>query len=136
MKWVMSVFTSSLAGALVCAMLSSTIFLTATLRDGIRLSEALGYSLIVGFIAAFIGVFIGFVIGVGKLGLVGGGLVGVLVTAAVVAFYVLTNGRPGQYSYFLRQSITIIVVLALPTVLAGVMAAWVGSRVGRTLPAP
>jgi hypothetical protein len=71
---------------------------------------------------------LGAAIGLGDLGVIGGGIAGVLVTIAVVVFYVLAFGRSGQYGYFLRESGVIVVVLALPTTLTGLLTAWLKDR--------
>ena len=53
-----------------------------------------------------------------------GGLVGFLGTLIAVAIYVYsTADNFGQYGYFFSESTVIFVVLSLPTILTGVIAA-------------
>ncbi len=88
-----------------------------------KFGEALPYGLIVALSGGFAGALIGLVIGVSKWGVLGGGLVGVLATLAVVALYVITFSRPGQQLYFLSQSGIFVIVLGLPMILTGILAA-------------
>jgi hypothetical protein len=108
-------------GALQCAILAAVIFTVGAVLDGTAFSEALAFAVVAGVIAAFFGALIGFVIGIFDLSPLLGGLAGVLATLAAVGFYVLTFGRPNQYGYFLGESAIIVVVLALPAILTGVL---------------
>jgi hypothetical protein len=115
------ILLSSFIGGVVCAVLSFFMFFLLTALDGTKASEAIGYSIIVGIGCAFIGAMIGLVIGIGNLGVIGGGIIGVLGTLAVVAFYVFFFSRPGELAHFLRESRIIFVVLTLPTILTGII---------------
>jgi hypothetical protein len=117
------VLLSGLLGAVVCGALSAAAFSLVSILDGARAGEAVAYGVIVGLIAALAGAVIGLAVGIGNLGVLGGGIAGFLVTLGVVAIYVLSNGRPGRYVYFLRESGLIVLALALPTILAGVITA-------------
>lgn len=128
MKTVPRLFTCTFLGALLCALLTATLFAVFSILDGTRASEALAYGIVAGVAAGFFGALIGMVIGIFNLGLLGGGLVGLLATAGAVAFYVLTFSRPNQYGYFLGQSAIIVLVLGLPAVLTGVLIALVKNR--------
>lgn len=119
MKKFIQVMLSGGLGAVLCAALSMGSFTLAAVLDGAASGEALAYGAIVGFLAAFAGGMIGLIIGAFGLGVAGGGLVGLLTTAAVIGVYVLAFSRPGQALYFLRESLVILVVLALPTTLTG-----------------
>jgi len=114
---------TTLLGAGICAGLSFAAFTVAVLLDGTRPGEALVYGLIVGLAAAFIGALIGFVVGAGRLGVVGGAVVGLLASAALVVLYVLVFGRPDRLGYFLSEARVFVALLALPTVLTGVLTA-------------
>src|SRR5687768_12971532 len=105
------ILLSSFIGGVVCAILSFFMFFLMTAVGGTKTSEAIGYSIIVGVGCAFIGALIGLVIGIGNLGVIGGGIIGVLGTLAVVAFYVFFFSRPGEQVYFLRESRIIFIVL-------------------------
>lgn len=123
MSSVARILLSGLIGAVVCAVLGFLMFFVLTIFDNTRFVEAFAYSLVVAVLCAVIGVIIGLVIGWGNLGVTGGGIVGVLLTAGVVAIYVFSMGSPGRYGYFLSQSRVILVVLALPVVLTGIITA-------------
>ena len=118
------VLTSGLLGALVCAVLCWAAFFLMAIIDGARIEEALGFGLAVGVAGAFFGALIGFIVGAGNLGPVGGGMAGLLATAAAVAFYVLVFGRPDALGYFLRESVVVVAVLAVPFVITGIATAW------------
>jgi hypothetical protein len=117
------IVVSALIGAVVCGILGSLAFFLLTIFDGNQPIEAFGFSLVVGFIGAFVGMLIGLAIGVGNLGALGGGISGLLATLLVVALYVVSIGSAGRYGYFLRESSIIFVVLALPTIVAGILTA-------------
>ena len=123
MKSIARIVVSGLAGAIVCALLSAAIFTLGAVSDGTRLSEALAFSLVVGLIAALFGALVGLAVGIGRLGIMGGGISGLLAAATLVAIYVLTYSRPGQYGYFLRGSSLFLIVFGLPMLLAGITAA-------------
>lgn len=122
---------SVLLGAPVGAALSALAFFVGALTDGTGISEAFGYSLVVAVIGALLGGAIGFVVGVGNPGTFGGGLVGLPAALSVVAFYVLTFGRPGEYGRFLSESRVIIAVLAAPMILTGAATALLKNAVAR-----
>jgi hypothetical protein len=123
MSMIARILLSSFIGGLICAVLGFFVFFLMTALGGSKGSEAFGYGLIVGMVCAFIGAIIGLVIGIGNLGMIGGGVVGVLATLGVVAFYVFFFGRPGQTAYFLGESRIIFMALTLPTILTGVSTA-------------
>ncbi len=122
MKKPARILLSGLLGGAVCAVLSAAVFTLAAMSDGTSAGEALAYGAIVGFLAAFAGALIGLIIGAAGLGVPGGALVGFLTTAAVIAVYVLVFSQPGRALHFLRESVVILVVLALPTTLTGILA--------------
>ena len=126
------VLLSGLLGAVVCGALSAAAFSLVSILDGARAGEAVAYGVIVGLIAALAGAVIGFAVGIGNLGVLGGGIAGFLVTLGVVAIYVLSSGRPGRYGYFLRESGLIVVALALPTILTGVITALLKNALRRS----
>jgi hypothetical protein len=121
---IVSVLASSLLGAVLCALLSAATFALITIFDGTSTSEALSFSAFVGIIGAAGGAWIGFLIGLGNFGPVAGGITGVLTTAVLIALYIVGFGRPGQYAYFLGESRIIVVVMALPMLLTGILTAW------------
>ena len=121
MKKIAGILLSSLLGAVLCAFLSAATFILLAMIDGTRFEEAFLYGIIVGVVGLLLGAVIGLVIGVGDLGFAGGALVGFLAVAAVVAVYVLGFSRPGENAYFLRESGVLVLVLALPTILTGVL---------------
>lgn len=124
MSRVAGILLSGLIGAIVCGGLSFLIFFLLTIFDNQKLSEAFAYGLIVAIIGALIGVIIGLAVGIGDLGVIGGGVVGLLVTLIVVAIYVYSTAKSfRQYGYFLSESRIIFVVLSLPTILAGIITA-------------
>jgi MFS family permease len=123
-----SVLVSSLLGAVICALLSAAAFALGASLDGTQTTEALAYGAIVGVVGALVGAWIGFVIGLGNFGPVAGGIVGVLTTALLIGFYIVAVGRPGDYGYFLGESRIIFVVMALPTLLTGILTAWLRTR--------
>ncbi len=124
MPSIARILLSGLIGALVCAGLSFLMFFLLTVYDGQKLVEAVGYGFIVGIIGAFIGVIIGLAVGIGDLGAIGGGLVGFLGTLIIVAIYIYSTAEnSSQYGYFFSESTVIFVVLSLPTILTGVIAA-------------
>ena len=93
MPRVARILLSGLIGAIVCAVLSFLIFFLLTIFDNQKLVEAFAYGLIVGIIGALIGAIIGLAVGIGDLGMPGGGVVGLLVTFIVVAFYVFSTAE-------------------------------------------
>lgn len=113
------VLMSALLGTVVGAFLSALLFFVGALTDGTGFTEALGYSLVVAVIGALLGGVVGIVVGWGNLGTFGGALIGLLVALAVVGFYVMAFGRPGQYGYFLSQSRVIIAGLTAPMIMTG-----------------
>lgn len=121
---------STFLGALFCAVLTAVVFAAGVLLDGGRMAEAVGFGLAVGVAGGLVGALIGLVVGLFNLGLMGGALVGLLAVAGVIAFYVLAVGRPGQALYFLRESGVILLVLAVPALVAGALAAWFTNRRG------
>jgi uncharacterized membrane protein len=128
MKKLSRILASSLTGALVCAFFSSLIFFIGAIIDGTSTGEAIGYAIFVGVVAFFIGAAIGLVVSIMNARVLGGAVIGLLGTVAVVAFYVLTFSRPGQAMQFLQGSWIFVVVLGLPTMLAGAIAALVKKR--------
>lgn len=110
-------------GALVCAVLGFLMFFALVMFDTGRVSEAVGFGIIVGIACALVGAFIGLAIGIGNLRAIGGAAVGFAATLILVAFYVLSVGTPGRYAYFLSESRVMFVVLTLPTILTGIVTA-------------
>ena len=124
MPSIARILMSGLIGALVCASLSFLMYFLLTVYDGQKLVEAFGYGFIVGIIGAFIGVIIGLAVGIGDLGAIGGGVVGFLGTLIIVAIYIYSTAEnSSQYGYFFSESTVIFVILSLPTILTGVIAA-------------
>ena len=124
MPTIARILLSGSIGSIVCAILSFLMFFLLTFFDNQKLIEIFAYGLIVGMIGAFIGAIIGLAIGIGDLGVIGGGAVGFLGTLIVVAIYVYSTAENfGQYGYFLSESRIILIVLSLPTILTGVIAA-------------
>lgn len=115
-------------GAFLCAILTAILFTIGAMVDGTPLGEAFAFGLVAGILAAFFGALIGLVVAVARLGLLGGGLTGLLATAVAVAFYILAFGRPDQFGYFLRESVIIVVVLALPAIGTGILTALLQKR--------
>lgn len=118
------VLMSTFWGALVCAILTAVTFFLLTLSDGSPNEETIVSAIIVGLIGALVGALIGLIVGIGNLGVIGGGLVGILLTLAVAASYVALMGRPENYRHFLSESRVLFVVFTLPTILTGVIIAW------------
>ncbi len=82
-------------------------------------------------VGGFLGGIVGAIDGLANLGNFGGALVGLLVSLAVVALYVLGFGREGQYSRFLSESRVIIAGLTVPLILTGTFTAWLNKTVNR-----
>lgn len=116
-------FAGTAVGAVICAFLSAATFVVLTVSDGASLEEALLYGSIAFVVGALIGAVIGLAVGMGKLGMLGGAIAGALAVAAVAVVYVLVFSRPGQYGYFLSESRVIVVVLAAPAILTGILTA-------------
>jgi hypothetical protein len=130
MPRIARILLSGLIGALACGSLSFLMFFLTAVLDNQKFIEAFGYGIIVGFIGAFIGVFIGLVVGIRNLGVIGGGFVGFLGTLIIVAIYVYSTAENfRQYGYFWSESRIIFTVLSLPTILAGMIAAWFNKRI-------
>jgi hypothetical protein len=123
MSMIAKILLATFLGAVVCALLGFFMFFLLAKFDGTKTSEAFGYSLLIGIGCAFIGGLIGLVIGLADLKEIGGGLVGVLATVCIVAFYVFATARPGQHAYFFGESRLIFLVLSLPTILTGIITA-------------
>jgi MFS family permease len=128
MQRIPRILVCTFLGALLCALLTATLFALMSMVDGTRASEALAYGVVAGVVAAFFGTVVGMVVGIFNLGLLGGALAGLLATAGAVVFYILTFSRPNQYSYFLGESIIIVIVLALPVIITGILVAVVKNR--------
>jgi|GEM_PF-2754567 len=125
MTIITRILLSSLIGAIVCAGLSFLIFFVLTFLDNQKLIEIFAYGFVVGMITAFIGAIIGLAVGIGNLGLIGGGIVGVLGTllgVAILAFTAAENSS--QYGYFLRASGIFSIHFYVPTILTGIITAW------------
>lgn len=122
------ILISTVLGALAGAFLSALAFFAAALADGTGLAETLGYSLVVAVVGAFLGGIVGAAVGIGKQGMFGGALIGLLVALSIVALYVLGFGRAGEYSHFLSESRVIIAGLTVPLILTGMAAAMLNSR--------
>ena len=121
MKPVARIALNIFLGALVGFFISAASFSLISIIDGTGVGEALGYGAVVGVIGAFLGSLIGFLVGILKLGAPGGAMAGLLVTAALILFYVLSFSRPGKAGYFLGESSVILVVMAVPLILTGLM---------------
>jgi hypothetical protein len=126
------ILLATFIGAVVCALLGFFLFFLLSIFDGSKTSEAFGYSLLIAVGCAFIGGLIGLVIGLADLKEIGGGLVGVLATICIVAFYVFAIARPGQHGYFLGESRIIFLVLSLPTILTGILTALLKNLLSKT----
>ena len=131
MPGIAKILLSGLIGASVCAALGFLMFFLMLISSGNKAFEAFAYSLLVGIGCAFIGLLIGLVTGVGDLGAIGGGIVGLLGTLCIVAFYVFFSGRPDQIAYFLGESRIIFIVLTLPTILTGVITALIKNSISK-----
>ncbi|MCB9076113.1 MAG: hypothetical protein H6631_00815 [Anaerolineaceae bacterium] len=114
---------STLIGAGICASLGFLIFLLLTTFDNTPLVEGIAFSLVVAILCAFIGLIIGLIISLGNLGMIGGAIVGFMLTVVIGVFYVFSNSSPASYGYFLSESRIIFVVLTLPTILTGIATA-------------
>ena len=124
MPGIARILLSALMGTIVCAGLSFLMFFLLTVFDNQSLVEAFAFGLIVGIIGAFVGIVIGSVVGIGDLGVVGGGVVGFLVTLIVAAIYVwFAASGSGRYGHFVSESRIIFIVLCLPTILTGIITA-------------
>ncbi|HVG32508.1 MAG TPA: hypothetical protein VM911_05485 [Pyrinomonadaceae bacterium] len=125
MAGLAKILLSVLIGAIVCAVLSFLMFFLLTVFDNQSLTEAFAYGLIVAVLGGLIGVIIGFAVGIGDLGMMWSGVVGFSMTLIVVAIYVYSTARSfGQYGYFFSESRIIFVVLSLPTILTGIITAF------------
>ena len=132
MPRIARILLSGLTGALACGCLSFLMFFLTAVFDNQKFIEAFGYGIIVGFIGAFVGVFIGLAVGIRDLGVIGGGVVGFLGTLIIVAIYVYSTAENSrQYGYFWSESRIIFTVLSLPTILAGIITAWLNKRISK-----
>lgn len=120
---ISKMIVSGLIGGGICAILGFAIFFLLAIMDGTKASEAIAYSLLVGLGCVFIGGIIGLCIGLANLKAIGGAVIGVGATLCIVGLFVLAVGRPGQTTYFLRESRIVWVVLSLPTILTGILTA-------------
>lgn len=123
MHSVARILLSTLIGAGVCASLGFVMFFLLTILDNTSLVESVAFSLVVAVLCAFIGAVIGAIVGLGNLGIIGGAMVGFMLTVVIGAFYVFSSGSQASYGYFLNESRIIFVVLTLPTVLTGIATA-------------
>lgn len=123
MHSVARILLSTFIGAGVCAGLGFLMFFLLTIFDRTPLVESVAFSLVVAILCAFIGAIIGLIVGIGNLGIIGGAMVGFMLTVVIGVFYVFSNGSQGSYSYFFNESRIIFVVLTLPTVLTGIASA-------------
>ena len=123
MHSVARILLSTLIGAGVCASLGFLMFFLLTMFDNTSLVESVAFSLVVAVLCAFIGAIIGLIVGIGNLGIIGGAMVGFMLTVLIASFYVFSSGSQASYGYFLNESRIIFVVLTLPTVLTGIASA-------------
>lgn len=119
MPKVIRILLCSAAGGVTCAIFGFLTFFIMALFDNARVDEALLFSFLVAVFCAFIGTVIGFIVGISKVGVVGGGLIGLL-GVAIIGFTSRHN------------TVIIFVVGTLPVVLAGVMAALSAKLLAKT----
>lgn len=120
----MRVLIGGLLGAGIGAFFCAAAFFAGALVNDASLSEAIGFSLVVAVVGALLGGLTGLLIGALKLRPFAGAAVGLIISLAVVAFYVLAFGREGRYSYFLSESRVIIAGLTTPLILTSSLVAW------------
>ena len=124
MPGIARILLSALIGTIVCAGLSFLMFFLLTVFDKQSLVEAFAFGVIVGIVGAFVGMVIGAAVGIGDFGVLGGGVVGFLVTLIVAAIYVFfAASSSGRYAHFVSESRIIFIVLSVPTILTGIITA-------------
>lgn len=117
-----------LIGGLTAAILCATTFLIFATLDGTRSEEAIAYSVLVGVIGGFLGVVVGAVVGAGNMRVLSGGLVGLVMSLLVVAFYMSSFAGEGSFMDLLNRSRVIIVFTTAPLILTGMITAWANRK--------
>lgn len=121
-----------LIGGLAAAVLCAIMFFIAASRDGTQTVEAAGYSLLVAVIGGALGCVVGAVVGLGNMRLLSGGLVGLVVSLAVVAFYMSSFKGEADFVSLLNRSRVIILFTTAPLILTGIITAWANRRLNAT----
>lgn len=123
-------FIAFLIGGLTGAILSATLFLLMATLDGTRSDEALAYSVLVAVIVGGLGAVVGAIVGLGNMRWIGGALVGLVMSALVVVFYMTSFAGEGTFMELFNRSRVIIVFTAAPLLLTGIIAAWANRSLG------
>ena len=114
-----------LIGGLTAAILCATTFLILATLDGTRSDEAIAYSLLVAVVGGSLGGAVGAMVGLGNMRVLSGGLVGLVMSLLIVAFYMSSFAGGGSFMDLLNRSRVIIVFTAAPLILTGAIVAWV-----------
>ena len=117
-------FLGFLMGGLTAAILCAIAFLILATLDGTRSDEAVAYSLLVAVVGGSLGAIVGAVVGLGNMRVLSGGLVGLVVSLLIVAFYMSSFAGEDSFMDLLNRSRVIIVFTAAPLILTGAIAAW------------
>ena len=117
-----------LIGGFTAAVLCAAAFFILATLDGTRSDEAFAYSLLVAVIGGGLGSLVGTVVALGNMRLLSGGLIGLVMSLLVVAFYMSSFAGEGSFMDLLNRSRVIIVFTAAPLVLTGIVSAWANRR--------
>lgn len=117
-----------LIGGLVAAILCATMFFITASLDGTRMDETIAYSLLVAVIGGALGCIVGAVVGLGNMRLLSGGLVGLVVSLAIVAFYMSSFRSEAGFMSLLNRSRVIILFTTGPLILTGIITAWTNRK--------
>jgi hypothetical protein len=123
-----SPISSAFIGALICAVASFGLFFVLTRLDSTRTGEAIGYGLIVAVVGALIGFAIGLTIGSTKVGVLGGGLIGLIGTVLAFAGFIALFGGGDPLRALRSNWRALALVVGPPSLVTGLLTAWIKNR--------
>jgi len=122
--------TGFLVGGLAGAVIIAGVFLVMATLDGTRSDEAIAYGLLAAVIGGSLGGLVGAIVGLGNMRRIGGALVGLVMSALVVVFYMTNFVGEGTLVQLLNRSRIIMVFTVAPLILTGMISSWAVRRWG------
>ncbi len=122
--------TGFVAGGLAGAATIAGLFLVLATFDGTRPDEAIAYGLLAAVVGGSLGGLVGAIVGLGNMRRIGGALVGLVMSALVVVFYMTNFVGEGTLVQLLNRSRIIMVFTVVPLLLTGIVASWAVRRWG------
>jgi ABC-type Fe3+ transport system permease subunit len=117
-----------LVGAFVCAILFWLYFVIQAAIDGSNVGEAAAYGLLFGVGAFLVGGVLGAFVAVLRANLLGGAALGLLAVAIFVLLWTLGQSDGVSFSQALSRSLPFAIWFAIPSLLTGLLVAWLRMR--------